>query len=899
VQPGSPTTHVQVTVAGSTEPGARVRLFTGASCAGQPLGEGQADSAGGFRVRVDLTPNTTSSLYGQAVDAAGNVSLCSASPLLVTHDGVAPPAPALVETLPASPSSFNTHPVLSGTAEPGARVRVFSDAACERALPFDTAADTAGTFRVAVEVKPNTPTTFWARATDTAGNTSGCSGSGLAYTHDDLAPAAPADFTTTPASPSMALEPLWQAFTEPGARVRVFAEADCQGEPLAELRAGADGRFGVRLAARANAPLTRWLTLTDAAGNTSACRALGTYVHDDVPPAAPSLSRTEPASPSQSMTPSVVGFAAPFATVLLVQADSACNGQELGRGQATASGAFSIPIQLHFEGWYAIHARAMDAAGNLSACSTSYLGYHSDRWPPSAPSQYAFIPTSPSASSTSPTLVVASYSADEDVRLYTDATCTGTVVANPKTRVSYGYVYIPLSVAPGSTTSFYMTATDKAGNTSACSPVGRYVHVQEGQGWRTSRELPVGSAAVAGMDGQGHAFVLAQQVDDTGIRSVVWRSDDAGEWGAAHVLTSSKTWPKAKPVLGVNARGEAVAFWIEPDGRMRAVRYSPGSGWGSPEDLSAASTVNRFNVAAGMDVQGNALVTWIEEVPALPSSQYVLVSRAAPAGGVWKEEQRPQVTPYGAHLLQATPAGAVVMWSDSLPDWSAESLKARTFTHEAGWSAEAVIAPDSNYGYYHVAADAGGTLWSAYVRYHSGTGSSARYDIWVRRLPPGATGWTEAEKLPTRDRVHGDTRIEVLGGRAGEAMVALFDPYGAVLTHHHPPGGSWGGDAFVAYTSTSEPKKPRFAMGRDGEVYAAWVDASGPYIGDTSTQEQGLRLRRFDPASGWEPAVQLLAPYDERMQLFGLAGTSRGELVVLWNQYDGYSWSTLSTRWLR
>src|SRR5439155_287978 len=162
--------------------GAAVRLYTVAGCGGEVAGSGAAGSAGDFHVGVNVVPNTTTTLYGTAQDAAGNVSPCSAMGLAFAHSATPPPTPTFAGTLP-------TTPTLAGSAEAGATVRLYTQSACTGAVA-GTGSAAGGVFAIGVNVAPNASTTFYAAAQDAAGNTSSCS-AGITYVHDAAAPAAP------------------------------------------------------------------------------------------------------------------------------------------------------------------------------------------------------------------------------------------------------------------------------------------------------------------------------------------------------------------------------------------------------------------------------------------------------------------------------------------------------------------------------------------------------------------------------------------------------------------------------------------------------------------------------------------------------------------------------------
>ncbi len=77
---------------GTAEAGSTVRLYTTNDCTGTEAGTGNADDTGAFGIGVTVAPNSTTTFYGTATDAAGNTSSCS-SGITYTHDNIPPGAP--------------------------------------------------------------------------------------------------------------------------------------------------------------------------------------------------------------------------------------------------------------------------------------------------------------------------------------------------------------------------------------------------------------------------------------------------------------------------------------------------------------------------------------------------------------------------------------------------------------------------------------------------------------------------------------------------------------------------------------------------------------------------------------------------------------------------------------
>ncbi|MGY3238660.1 hypothetical protein ACVMAJ_005550 [Bradyrhizobium sp. USDA 4448] len=152
----------QLTLAGTAEAGSKVLVFDGAT----QVGTATVDASGNWSFATGTLIDGTHYFTGQAVDAAGNVSVTSGA-LNVTVDTVAPNAPTIVSDALAASNKV----VVAGTAEAGSTIKLYEGntllgtavAASNGAWSVTTGSLAAGTHA------------FTANATDAAGNSSGLS----------------------------------------------------------------------------------------------------------------------------------------------------------------------------------------------------------------------------------------------------------------------------------------------------------------------------------------------------------------------------------------------------------------------------------------------------------------------------------------------------------------------------------------------------------------------------------------------------------------------------------------------------------------------------------------------------------------------------------------------------
>lgn len=175
--PASPSSSTAPSILGTADAGATVSVYTSADCAGPEAGTGTADGTGGFSIAVSVFENLTTPVSATASNASGT-SPCS-NRIDYVHDGIVPQAPVIAGSNPPSPSSVPT-PSIYGTADEGAAVSLYTASDC---TGTEAASGTSsGAFAVSVTVTADSTTTFYAAASDAAGNRSACS-AGFTYVH--------------------------------------------------------------------------------------------------------------------------------------------------------------------------------------------------------------------------------------------------------------------------------------------------------------------------------------------------------------------------------------------------------------------------------------------------------------------------------------------------------------------------------------------------------------------------------------------------------------------------------------------------------------------------------------------------------------------------------------------
>ncbi|XXF79298.1 hypothetical protein P2318_05970 [Myxococcaceae bacterium GXIMD 01537] len=419
------------------------------------------------KFRLNVTEDNDSRT-GIEVISMGRLELLGCLP-----DTQPPTAPILRNFSPASPSNTST-PNLTGNAETGSTVRIYTNGNCSGTPAVSTTAGTEQFFLASsVPVNPNATTTLTATATDSSGNVSACS-QPMTYVHDGTAPAVPVLTGFQPVSPSTSLTPQVRGTAEKGSTVQIFKGSGCVAPVLVSAVADAStGAFSASVTVTANTTTGFSAWAVDPVGNVSGCTSAINYVHDGIAPAVPVLTGFQPVSPSTSLTPQVRGTAEKGSTVQIFKG-SGCVAPVLVSAVADAStGAFSASVTVTANTTTGFSAWAVDPVGNVSGC-TSAINYVHDGIAPAVPVLTGFQPVSPSTSLTPQ--VRGTAEKGSTVQIFKGSGCVAPVVVSAVADASTGAFSPSVTVTANTTTGISARAVDPAGNTSGCATAISYRH---------------------------------------------------------------------------------------------------------------------------------------------------------------------------------------------------------------------------------------------------------------------------------------------------------------------------------------------------------------------------------------------------------------------------------------
>jgi hypothetical protein len=452
---------------------AAVTLYTDSLCANQLASPGTKSAFEGVGLSLTATANSSTSVYGRATDAAGNVGSCTLLSSYV-HDSVAPANPSFVSTDPASPSNSSSTPLVKGVAPADAvTVTLYSNAACTAQVGTGTkdAFNGSGITATAAE---NASTAIYSTVADAAGNVSACTLL-TTFVHNNNLPNGPVLAQISPNSPSKdSITPSLRGSVQAQVvTVKLFSDSLCQNL----LATGSDDDWvaGMAVTVTANASTSIYGLSIDNASNQSACTSLTTYVHDSVAPSAPTFSTINPIGPSTTLKPTLSGGSPADAVSVAIFSDVACSSQ-LGTGTKAAWDGVGVALSSNVpsDASTTLYAQASDLAGNKSTCA-SMVSYTHDATPPASPVVSSSNPVSPSNSDTTPELKGTASSDTAKVFLFSDSGCSSSPIGDGTKSVFEG-AGITTSMSANSTTTVYGYAQDAALNNSSCTSLFSYTH---------------------------------------------------------------------------------------------------------------------------------------------------------------------------------------------------------------------------------------------------------------------------------------------------------------------------------------------------------------------------------------------------------------------------------------
>ena len=381
--PASPANNNDPRITGTAEAGSTVNIYATSDCTGGSVASGTAAAFGGPGLNPpDIADNSTTSYTATATDAAGNSRRAPRrSPTSRTRPRQSRRPRSARRPPPRRTTTTRGSPAPPRPARPSTSTRPTTAPAAPSppAPPQPSAAP--GSTR---PTSPTTPRPRTPRGQPTRPATSPAAPRRSRTSRTRLLRSRPRRSARPPPRPRTTTTRAITGTAEAGSTVNVYATNDCTGGSVASGTAAAFGGAGLNPADVTDNTTTSYTAkATDAAGNQSGCSSAVAYVEDSAAPSAPSALSTTPASPANNNDPRVTGTAEAGSTVN-VYATNDCTGGSVASGTAAAFGGAGFdPPNVADNSSTSYTARATDAAGNQSACSSA-VGYVEDSTNPSS-----------------------------------------------------------------------------------------------------------------------------------------------------------------------------------------------------------------------------------------------------------------------------------------------------------------------------------------------------------------------------------------------------------------------------------------------------------------------------------------------------------------------------------
>jgi CSLREA domain-containing protein len=266
----------------------------------------------------------------------------------------------------------NRNPMLTGLADNGGPTRTIALLPVSPAL--DLVPDSPTDYCHYTEVPGGTPVTV-NLTTDQRGEPRPTAAGGLCDVgawEGQPPSSSPAITDTDPDSPGNSLNPAVKGTASvDSTALQVFSRPGCTGSPAADTSVDDFENAGITVTVLPNQTNALSARALSADGLPSACSGNFTYVHDAIA-LTPAITATNPASGADENSPSVIGTAEVNSTVRIYAAGSCPLGMPLASGPQAVFTGTGLIVTVADNSTTSLVASYTDAAGNVSACSSSF-----------------------------------------------------------------------------------------------------------------------------------------------------------------------------------------------------------------------------------------------------------------------------------------------------------------------------------------------------------------------------------------------------------------------------------------------------------------------------------------------------------------------------------------------
>ena len=280
------------------------------------------------------------------------------------------------------------------------------------------------------------------------------------------------------------------------------------------------------------------------------------------------------------------------------------------------------------------------------------------------------------------------------------------------------------------------------------------------------------------------------------------------------------------PQIAIDAGGNAIAVWVQPDGtrvNVWANRYAAGSGWSTPQMIGRADARGADKPQVVFDVSGNAIAVWQHfdgNVTSIATNRYTVPGGWGSAQLLETDDAKNAFEP---QIAVDAAGNAIAVWTQS--DGALVRIRANRYAAGAGWgSAQALESGDlGDSRSPQVAVGANGTAVVVWAQ----SGPSGRTNILANRYVAGA-GWEVAQLIDLDTRVSASPEVAI--GANGDATAVWEKSDGTrtnIWARHLKAGANWSAPTLIEADNSGDAFNPRVASDAGGNAVAVWALADG------------------------------------------------------------------------
>lgn len=414
-------------------------------------------------------------------------------------------------------------------------------------------------------------------------------------------------------------------------------------------------------------------------------------------------------------------------------------------------------------------------------------------------------------------------------------------------------------------------------------------------GWERAAPIEsdnAGNALGPAIATSSYGDAAAVWVQGDGLRTNIWANEwslrDAS-WGTPTLIETVNWGDAQRPQVAMDPSGNALAVWDQFDGAKTDIwanRYVVGQGWQMATLIEFDDVSGAIAPRIAVDSQGNGIAVWQH----YDGTRFNIKANRYAVGAGWGTEVLIETDNTGAATfprIAMDPAGdGIAVWQQF--DGVQLSVFGNRYAMASGWGSAMPLETSNAGGAIdpQIAMDGFGDGWAVW----SQSGGST-IDLYANHYAIGV-GWTGGVLIEN------DVRSAVLPRIAsdiGGDVIVAWEQGGFARTNvsgvYYTAGVGWGAPTLLESDNAGDALEVDVAIDARGNAIAVWRQSVG-FRANVYANRYGVR------AASWS-GVDLVETDDaDDATLPRVAADSRGNAMVVWQQFDGYRSNVWANRYL-